>query len=138
MSPRVLILDDDQDRHDELDRKLSQANRTHVYTAEQAIETLDHSPAFDVVFLDYDLPKSAALPHCCAKVLTMPAERPSISDNVNDPGTGLDVALHIAQKLPPQKKPGLVWIHSWNSEGRMRMARVLRRSEIPTTVQRFK
>lgn len=113
MSPRVLILDDDQDRHHAFDKKLPNASRTHVYTAEQAIMALDHSPAFDIVFLDHDL-------------------------KADNPGTGTDVALHIARNLPRSKTPGLVWIHSWNPEGRRKMAQILRRDGIQTTVQRFK
>lgn len=120
MSTRVLILDDDESRHSHFDKMLPQSSRTHVYTAQQAITTLEDSPAFDVVFLDHDLPKSANLL------------------NVTDPGTGLDVATYIAKELDHSKKPGLVWIHSWNADGRRKMARILRAAEIPTTVQRFR
>lgn len=112
-------MDDDEARHSHFDKLLPRADRTHVYTAHQAIAALDRSPAFDVVFLDHDLPRSSELL------------------NVEDPGTGLEVAVHIARELAPNKRPGLVWIHSWNADGRRRMARVLRASGIDTTVQRF-
>jgi CheY-like chemotaxis protein len=116
----VLILDDDPCRHAQFDKMLPQASRSHAYTADQAVAALEESPAFDVVFLDHDLPKSAELL------------------NVSDPGTGLDVAVYIAKELSPTKKPGLVWIHSHNPEGRQKMARILRAAGIPTTVQRFR
>lgn len=120
MSSRVLILDDDQERHDSFDKMLPTTSRTHAYTARQAISAMEESPAFDVVFLDHDLPRSAELL------------------NVADPGTGLDVATYIAKKLSPAKRPGLVWIHSWNADGRLKMARILRAAGITTTIQRFR
>jgi CheY-like chemotaxis protein len=120
VSPRVLILDDDVARHAHFDKILPQSSRTHVYTAQQAIVALEKSPAFDVVFLDHDLPKSAELL------------------NVTDPGTGLDVATYIAKDLALSKKPGLVWIHSWNADGRRKMARILHAAGIHTTIQRFR
>ncbi len=120
MKDRILILDDDPERHAHFEQILPGAICTHTYTAKQAINTLDRSPAFDVVFLDHDLPKSEELV------------------GVSNPGTGLDVATHIALKLNPKKLPGHVWIHSHNAEGRLKMATILRRAGIPTTVQRFR
>ncbi len=118
--PRTLILDDDQNRHCAFDRYLAKTLRTHVYTAPQAIDALKKSPPFDIVFLDYDLPRS---------------------DNIissRSPGTGLDVATHIANFLPANQKPGRVWIHTWNPTGQRAMARVLTNAGIPVTIQRFR
>jgi CheY-like chemotaxis protein len=120
VNPRVLILDGNPGRHARFDKMLPQAARSHAYTADQAVASLEESPAFDVVFLDHDLPKSAELL------------------NVSDLGTGLDVAVYIAKELSMAKKPGLVWIHSHNPEGRLKMARVLRSAGLVTTIQRFR
>lgn len=89
---------------------------THVYTAPAAIKKL-REKSFDVVFLDHDLPRSADLV------------------GVGDPGCGIDVANFLAQH--PALAPQLVWIHSWNDEGRLKMANVLKKAGIPVIVQRF-
>jgi CheY-like chemotaxis protein len=118
--PRALILDDDPARHSVFARLLPNAVRFHAYTAPQAIEALECQPAFDIVFLEHDLPRS---------------QSPEGTDN---PGTGFDVVAYIATSMPEKKTPGRVWIHTWNTEGRRAMSRVLRNSGIPFTVQRFR
>lgn len=115
--PRVLILDDDPKRHDAFERMMPDAEITRAYTAPQAIQILRDLPAFDLAFLDHDLPMSAKLV------------------GVQDPGNGLQVATHIAQN--PAKAPHRVWIHTWNHTARLEMAQVLRAARIPVTLQKF-
>lgn len=112
--PRTLILDDDPSRHDVFARYLAGTIRVHAYTSQQAIDALEKEPVFDVVFLDYDLTRS------------------------ENSGTGLDVASHIANSMPARKKPGRVWIHTWNPTGQRSMSRILNNAGIPVTVQRFR
>ncbi len=116
---RILILDDDPYRHEAFKRLVPGRSRIkHAYTAKQAISALDELPAFDVAFLDHDLPKSRDLA------------------GVADPGSGLDVAKHIAA-MNPRRRPTQVWIHSHNPTGRRQMAKILRAAGVETVLQRF-
>jgi len=115
--PRVLILDDDPDRHSAFARMIPRARLTHAYTAEQAIRSMKNKPTFDLALLDHDLQKSSELA------------------SVVNPGDGMVVAEFIASN--PQLSPTRVWIHSWNDSARSKMARILRNAGVPVTIQRF-
>jgi len=115
----MLILDDDEDRHEEFRRVFHNVARKHVYTAAQAIRALRNSPPFDLVCLDHDLEKSAEL------------------INVRDPGNGTQVALFINQRLDPDHYPRRVLIHSKNPVRPSRMAALISAVGIPVTVKPF-
>jgi len=120
MNPRVLILDDEPQRHDAFTLMLPDAVLVRAYTAGQAITSLASNPAFDIAFLDYDLTRSSEL------------------IGVADPGNGLEVANYIASELAPELVPHHLWIHSWNDEGRVKMAKILRTTSHPVTLQKFR
>jgi CheY-like chemotaxis protein len=116
---RVLILDDDENRHREFDRILPDVSRLHVYTAAQAISALRDNAPYDLVCLDHDL-----------------------SDHENqalaaEPGDGTEVALFINLHLEHSHYPKRVMIHSWNAPGRQRMENLIRAVGIPVIVKPF-
>jgi hypothetical protein len=116
---RVLILDDNEDRHREFDQILRGIPCLHVYTAKQAISALRDNAPYSLVCLDHDLGNFQN------KLLT------------EDPGSGTDVALYINLHLERKQYPRRVMIHSWNSVGRERMASLIRAVGIPVTVKPF-
>jgi CheY-like chemotaxis protein len=116
---KVLILDDDPNRHREFDNILRGVSRLHVYTADQAISALRNSPPFYLVCLDHDL---------------------GDFDNkllATDPGNGTEVAAYINLHLDRGRYPKRVMIHSWNPVGARRMADLIESVGIPVTVKPF-
>lgn len=101
---RILVLDDEQVRHDEFARRWATYERVHVKTVGEAIEALEGGK-FDVATLDHDLEDFVCLPY--------PVEL-----------TGLDVARYIA-RMPPEKRPNQVVVHSWNPVGAANMVNAL-------------
>jgi CheY-like chemotaxis protein len=116
---RVLILDDDENRHREFDRILHGLSLLHVYTAAQTISALRDNAPYDLVCLDHDLGEH---------------ENRAL---VAKPGDGTEVALFINRHLEHSHYPKRVLIHSWNSAGRQRMADLIRAVGIPVTVKPF-
>ena len=114
---RVLILDDDENRHREFERILHGISLLHVYTASQAISALRDNAPYDLVCLDHDLGDH---------------ENKALAIN---PGTGTEVAQFINLHLERNHYPKRVMIHSWNSVGRLRMADLIRAVGIPVTVK---
>lgn len=114
---RVLVLDDDDARHDGFRMWLIGAEAVHVHTAAQARDML-RGDRFDIVCLDRDLDL----------VSTMGGEGEE---------TGEDVAEYIRLHLPREKHPGHVLIHSWNAPGALRMARDIASVGIPHTRQPY-
>lgn len=117
---RILVLDDDEIRHEQFRDNLKEHSVVHVYTAEEAGEALAKEK-FDLVYLDHDL-----------------------QDFQNNPSgygvveqTGMDVARYIARYLAPQKHPSKVIVHSWNVSGGPRMVSVLRDAGISAVYQPF-
>lgn len=90
---RVLVLDDEEIRHTAIRAKLPNSEQVHVYTAEEAIEALDHQERFDIAFLDHDLGTVC---------------------------TGREVTRLITE-LPWYHRPTTVIIHSVNPVGAQRM-----------------
>lgn len=111
---RVLVLDDDELRHLEFDRILRGTCHARARSAGEAIEMLQKSPRFDVVFLDHDLDLSPEVDH----------------------GTGTDVARYIAS-MEPRTRPKLAYVHSHNARGAAKMAWYMRKAGVKTTVRPF-
>ncbi len=109
----LLFLDDDRTRHREFLLSVGRCVVTQAYTAEQAVRQINQT-VYDAVFLDHDL---------------------SFDDCMCDPSepttapTGLTVAEHIAE-LPPEKRPGVVIIHSMNPPGARAMESALQRAGV--------
>jgi CheY-like chemotaxis protein len=115
---RVLILDDIELRHDAFRTILPDVDRTHVYTASQAITALLEYPPFDLICLDHDLDQSP--------------------DRIVNPGNGTQVARFIARDLPRSHYPKNALIHSANPAGADRMAALIREVGIPVTLKPFR
>jgi CheY-like chemotaxis protein len=113
---RVLILDDDECRHEVFRKLLDSCFRVHVFTAQDAIKQLQ-TTQFDLVFLDHDLDMQSR-------------------DGV-DPGCGMDVAEFINLHMSMDLHPKLVLIHSWNKPAANEMANLIREVNIPVIVKEF-
>jgi hypothetical protein len=101
---RILFLDDSPERHRKTEPLLIGHDVTWTWTAPEAISARD-GPRFDIAMLDHDLG---------GRVYTHD-EPPSPE------GTGQDVATFIAQKMPGNRQPRYVVIHSFNGVGSMLM-----------------
>lgn len=115
LSKRWLFLDDTQLRHVGFDvHCLNHSNVvvTHVYTAAQAIETINKEEPFDCIWLDHDL------------------------ESTDRDCTGLTVAEYIA--LHAANKPKQVVVHSHNPTGAKQMVEVLVSAGIPAKAVEYK
>lgn len=95
---RILILDDDNDRHDWFRGEYPRAYRQHVWTVKQALWALEDPKGWDTVFLDHDLEFS----------------HPTEYDP--DTESGLVVANYIARLKVGWSPRCKFVIHSWNPE----------------------
>lgn len=102
---RVLFLDDDQRRHEVVKPLLVGHNCVMVETAQEAIEALA-GDRFDLALLDHDLGGKHYV-------------------DSEDPTTGYRVAEFISI-MPPNHRPSLVVVHSFNEPGGKRMVHVLK------------
>lgn len=96
---KILILDDDWERHHAFRRKMIGHVVKHVVTSKECIEALE-TEEFDIAFLDHDLGGQTMVD-------------PTRGD------TGYAVAEWISKNL--QKKPARVIVHSFNPVGGPKM-----------------
>ena len=101
---KILILDDDLNRHELFKLNYSGHELTHVCTAAAAIESMT-SNIFDVVFLDHDLGGRIYV------------------DSFGEEQTGYTVAKWLGQN--PDRKPRQIFIHSFNTVGARNMHNIL-------------
>jgi hypothetical protein len=121
---RILILDDDSTRHEHFRKLLPDCNRTHTYTAQEAIWCLQKNDPFDLVLLDHDL-----------------GDYPTPGENIplNEvAGTGQEVAEFIALHLERDRYPKKIIIHSWNAPASKNMLETLKVTQIPVEAIPFK
>jgi CheY-like chemotaxis protein len=123
---RILILDDNPERHKVFAGVLKREVLVHVFVA-----ALQSQEPFDLVYLDHDLGDFAA------------------ADTYDDYGdgmysggskreyTGADVAWFIARKLDQSKWPTRIIIHSWNPDGARRMRDTLQDAGLSCVCQPF-
>lgn len=125
---RILVLDDDDIRHEWFKEYFKDFEVQHVYTVNGTITALISDPQYDFVFLDHDLNDNQ---YTSVKRI----------DGDNIPGfvgpcrvelTGVDVAEFIARILEPGKRPKEVVVHSWNPPGAEKMIGILREANIRT------
>ena len=100
---RILILDDDLDRHATFKRKLIGAIIHSVEESSHCIEKIKKEDPFDLILLDHDLGGQVYVP--------------------SGPGTGFEVAEWLRDH--PEKMPKLVILHTCNEHGAGRMLEVL-------------
>ncbi len=116
---RILVLDDDDERHESFRRYLARDNEVfHVFTVDGAITALIGEPVFDIAFLDHDLNDHH-----------YKSEQTGGYGNVKL--NGFDVASFIAKILAKEKRPKRVVVHSWNEDGAKMMHGVIEESGIP-------
>lgn len=122
---RVLILDDDAERHTWFRSWPGQidvaAEQHHVWTADQAVWALRDPRGWDIVSLDHDLDES--------------------HDNYDpEQHAGLRVAQAIADSVPnlPWAKDCRFIIHSWNPEGARAMYDALAGAGLRVTYAPFR
>ncbi len=120
---RVLVLDDDDIRHEQFKVNLEGHDVVHVHTVEEAGNALA-AEKFDLVYLDHDLNDHGY-------------ESKGDTSYGRRELTGFEVARYIAQYLAPQKHPTKVIVHSWNPPGARMMVAVLRDVGIPVTYEPF-
>ena len=101
---RILFLDDDPARHRDFDRAHRTDEVTHCFTAADAMQVLDDSPPFDELHLDHDLG---------GRIFVTEVKE-----------TGYEVVLHVA-RLPKERLPARVVIHTHNLNGARRMMECL-------------
>ena len=101
---KILFLDDDVLRHEAFLREHPSDTVTRASTVEETLVALEAGSPFDVVYLDHDLE---------GRVFVEEIE-----------GTGCEIAFFIA-RLPDNKLPKLVIVHSHNPAGARRMVEAL-------------
>jgi CheY-like chemotaxis protein len=117
---QILVLDDDDVRHERFSFYLSKEhNVTHVHTFQGAIDALLNG-VFDVVFLDHDLND-----HHYRSVTKGGSW--SIDKHLL---TGYDVCVFLTKVLAKEARPKLAIVHSWNPPGAEAMMHVLKEGEI--------
>ena len=97
---RILILDDNPQRHLTFTVQYMGHERFHVHTAEEAIAVLKHEPKFDVIQLDHDLGGEEMI--------------------ASGPGTGYEVVNFICE-MDKDSIPDKIIIHSYNHPAVLRM-----------------
>lgn len=106
---KILILDGNIARHRSFAKNLIGNEIIHVTEASNAIQLLDNN-AFDVVFLDHDLPGEIYV------------------DSFGNKLTGYTVAKWLSEH--PDKTPNKVYIHSFNRTAAKIMKDVLPKAEL--------
>ena len=120
---RILVLDDDDVRHEYFARQFANHDILHVHTYSECLNALLNNDWYDVVFLDHDLNdhgyRSVAdeRANYFQRSLTR-FSRPGLLD-------GRDVVEDMVKMLPPEKVPSQVVVHSWNDAGGAEMMSML-------------
>lgn len=120
---RMMVLDDNEERHDAFDRAFSGDSLEHAWTYWDAVALLK-SERFDVVYLDHDLNEFESI----STVAGMYGEVEL---------TGADVARFIGRELDGALRPKRVIVHSWNAVGAGTMIAMLRDAGVPCSYEPF-
>ena len=117
----ILILDDDPHRHGWFRAAFPAENLASVSTYAGAISMLKSGRKYHMVFLDHDLNLWGS----------------SSTDGNGYQFTGADVAWYIANEMPDELRPNLVWIHSKNPDGAENITNILKVQGIKTRTVPF-
>lgn len=120
---RILVLDDDDIRHQAFARRFINHSVVHAMTVDEACDALNKEK-FDLVHLDHDLND-----HGHRSVAASMYGQVEL--------TGFDVARFIARDLTIDNRPDRVVIHSWNPPGAKMMAEILRDADISVSYEPF-
>lgn len=108
---RILVLDDQDTRHEQIRARLMGHDVTHAYLWSDFARALD-GERFDVIMLDHDLGDM------------IEQERKPGMYGASTVYDGQDAARAVAE-LPEHKWPRFTLVHSWNEDGAKRMVDVL-------------
>jgi len=136
---KMLVLDDDPERHSVFDRSFTKADIDHAWSYWDAIALLS-STRYDVAYLDHDLGDFSS-----GNELLDGIDRPTDDDREDVPGqylrdrefTGTDVACFIARELTSEFRPARIVVHSWNPDGARRMRAILAAAGIHSVYEPF-
>lgn len=111
---RILILDDDDMRHNYFRRELANHEVVHAHTYDEACDALSSQDRFDTVFLDHDLnfEQYRSVQKC--------------DDGYEVELDGKDAAHYLVGRVPQEKRPGQIVVHSWNETGAREMVAILK------------
>jgi hypothetical protein len=132
MVTRILILDDDQTRHDAFKARLTKHYGSDGVVLVQHISfekfnnCLTEMEKFDIIYLDHDLGD-----HTSENIV-----RGSGIYGRDLSFNGQDAALCVAA-LPKDKHPDKVIVHSWNPPGARMMVNILREAGISVAYEPF-
>lgn len=112
---RILILDDDEIRHNEFAKVLDEHEVLHAYTAGVAIKWMTEQQ-FDLILLDHDL-----------------GEYTEDGEEI----TGMAAAQFLALHLPFEQRPLMVIVHSWNLSRAVAMVETLRKAGLNVQKSEF-
>ena len=129
MAPRILFLDDDRIRHDTFAKRFANAECVHVETFDEFERALLRGTRFDAISLDHDLNDFGQRSVIDMSGMYGSTERSEL--------TGTDAAV-LVSRLPEDKRPDVVVIHSWNAPGAERMRAILADAGLSVVVQPFK
>lgn len=101
---RILIVDDEQLRHDFFARSYAGDEVVHAYGFYEATDALDKGQKFDIIQLDHDLGDHRTPDHMVEMYGRYEL-------------TGWHVAHHLAMEMPYDKRPNKVIVHSVNPDG---------------------
>lgn len=113
---RILILDDQRQRHERFAADLAGHDVTHCYFFSDYCNALANHGPFDVVFLDHDLGDMV-------EQETIPGSDTIVYD-------GKDAAAELIA-MPSDSWPRCVVVHSWNGWGAKEMATMLEKAGLP-------
>lgn len=108
---RILVLDDDESRHETFRKNLAGNDVVHVYSFHEACQVVTDSERFDVFYLDHDLMDFHDNSGYCQAPLEF---------------TGYHFVHWTVNDMPVALRPELVVVHSWNPSGAMLMFEALR------------
>lgn len=104
---KILVLDEDQSRHNAFHDLLRGNDVTHVYSYADCVSVL-RDTKFDVVFLEHDIGS-----YSNASIIR--------SMHNSKPLTGTNVVQFMKDELTKEFLPGLVVVHTHNRSGSYRM-----------------
>lgn len=122
---RILVLDDDDERHGYFRRQFIGHDVTHAYTYSECMDALLNTPNFEVVFLDHDLNDNGYRSTAESRPDHAPKE-PTIYSDLPEELDGCCVAEDVVRLLPVEKRPFQIIVHSWNHGGAAEMMAILR------------
>jgi len=121
---RILVLDDDDERHAYFRRQLIGNDVVHVHTYSECLDALLGQEIFEVVFLDHDLNGNGYQ----SLVSERPGHQERAMTRYSRKGEldGRDVAEDMVKLLPEEKRPYQTIVHSWNPDGAKEMIAILK------------